>query len=191
MNIFKIFVFVLLFFNLENSSNSVEIKNLASINNKSITNLDLIQEIKIMELLENVKIKKNDHSFVLQKMIRDKIKAIEIEKNKISIPEKSITNQYDFLKKNKLKEKKIPKELEKLIMLKIENTYKWNKLVNSIYSNKLAINIDEIEEIMKSQKIPENKRNQIIKIEKNKKLNTFSKTHFNKVKKKYLIKKYL
>ena len=190
MNIFKIFVFVLLFFNLENSSNSVEIKNLASINNKSITNVDLIQEIKIMELLENIKIKKNDHSFVLQKMIRDKIKAIEIEKNKISIPEKSITNQYDFLKKNKLKEKKIPKELEKLIMLKIENTYKWNKLVNSIYSNKLAINIDEIEEIMKSQKIPENKRNQIIKIEKNKKLNTFSKTHFNKIKKKYLVKKY-
>ena len=190
MNIFKFFVF-LIFFYLGNSSNAFEIKNLASINNKIITNIDLIQEIKIMELLENIKIEKNDHSFVLQKMIGNKIKAIEVEKNKINIPKKSIANQYDFLKKNKLKEKKIPKELEKMIMLKIENTYKWNKLISSLYSNKLAINIDEIDEIMKSQKIPEDKRNQIIKIEKNKKLNIFSKTHFNKVKKKYLIKKYL
>ena len=190
MKILKLYVFILLFLNLENIAKSLEIKNLASINNKTITNIDLIEEIKIRELLDNVKIKKNDHNLIVQQMIGDKIKEIETEINKINVPKEIITNQYVLLKKNKIRDKKISKELEKAIIFKIQSKYKWNKLISLNYNSKLAINIDEINEIMKSKEIPEDKRDQIIKIERNKKLNTFSKTHFNKIKKKYLVKKY-
>lgn len=190
MKILKLYIFIVLFFNLENTVKSFEVKNLASIDNKIITNIDLIQEVKIKELLDNVKIKKNNYSFVLQQMIGDKIKKIETENNKIEVPKEIVNNQYDILKKNKLKDKKISQNLKRAIIFKIEDTYKWNKLISLKYRNKLAINIDEINEIMKTNKIPEDKRDQIVQIERNKKLNTFSKTHFNKVKKKYLVKKY-
>ena len=190
MKILNFFIIFFLVLNIGCSANSLEIKNLASIDNEIITNIDLLKEIQIREVLENRKINKSDHFFVLQQMINDKIKKLEVVFSKVNVSEKIINSQYASLKNNKLKEKKISQELEKLIILKIEDTYKWNKLINLKYGSKLAINIDEINEIMKSKKIPEDKRDKIVEIEKNKKLNTFSKTHFNKIKKKYLIKKY-
>lgn len=189
----KILKFLIIFFLIlcfENVAKTFEIKNLASINNKTITNVDLYQEIQVRELLDNVKINKSDHSFILQQMIGEKIKKIETDANKIEVSNDIINRQFNSLKKEKLNNKKFSKILEKAIIIKIESTYKWNKLIGLKYNNKLTVNIDEIEEIMKSKKIPEDKKDQIIQIEKNKKLNTFSKTHFNKVKKKYLVKKY-
>lgn len=190
MKIFKIVIFFILIFCTNLETKSLEIKNLASINNQTITNLDLIKEVKIREILNNTKINKKNHDIVLQQMINEKIKLIEAENNKIKAPIDIIDQQYNLIKKNKLKEKKITQDLKKVLITKIKGTYKWNKLINFKYKNKLAINIDEINEIMKSKKIPESKKDELLKIEKNKKLNTFSKTHFNKIKKKYLVKKY-
>ena len=190
MKILKIFIISLFIIFLEKNSKSFEIKNLASINNKIITNIDLVQEIKIRELMDNLKIKKIDHAIILEQMINDKIKKIETEDNKINAPVELINKQYNSIEETKFKNIKISPEFKKKVILKIEDTYKWNKLISLKYKSKLAVNIDEIDEIMKSKKIPEDKRDQIIQIEKNKKLNTFSKTHFNKIKKKYLVKKY-
>lgn len=190
MKILQIVIFFILIFCTNLETKSLEIKNLASIDNQTITNLDLIKEVKIREILNNTKINKKNHDIVLQQMINEKIKLIEAENNKIKAPIDIIDQQYNLIKKNKLKEKKITQDLKKVLITKIKGTYKWNKLINFKYKNKLAINIDEINEIMKSKKIPESKKDELLKIEKNKKLNTFSKTHFNKIKKKYLVKKY-
>lgn len=191
MKIFKISFIFLLIFLLEKNSKSIEIKNLASINNETITNIDLLQEIKIREIIENAKITKSDHAFILQQMIGDKIKKIETDYNKIKISNTLLINQkYNQIQNTKLKEKKVSPSFKKAIIIKIENNYKWNQLISLKYKSKLAINVDEVDEIMKSKKIPEDKRDQIIEIEKSKKLNIFSKTHFNKIKKKYLVRKH-
>lgn len=191
MKILKICIIFLLIFLLEKNSKSIEIKNLASINNETITNIDLLQEIKIREILENAKITKSDHALILQQMIGDKIKKIETDYNKIKISNTLLINQkYNQIQNTKLKEKKVSPSFKKAIIIKIENNYKWNQLISLKYKSKLAINVDEVDEIMKSKKIPEDKRDQIIKIEKSKKLNIFSKTHFNKIKKKYLVRKH-
>lgn len=191
MKILKICIIFLLIFLLEKNSKSIEIKNLASINNETITNIDLLQEIKIREIIENAKITKSDHAFILQQMIGDKIKKIETDYNKIKISNTLLINQkYNQIQNTKLKEKKVSPSFKKAIIIKIENNYKWNQLISLKYKSKLAINVDEVDEIMKSKKIPEDKRDQIIKIEKSKKLNIFSKTHFNKIKKKYLVRKH-
>lgn len=191
MKILKICIIFLLIFLLEKNSKSIEIKNLASINNETITNIDLLQEIKIREILENAKITKSDHALILQQMIGDKIKKIETDYNKIKISNTLLINQkYNQIQNTKLKEKKVSPSFKKAIIIKIENNYKWNQLISLKYKSKLAINVDEVDEIMKSKKIPEDKRDQIIEIEKSKKLNIFSKTHFNKIKKKYLVRKH-
>lgn len=191
MKILKICIIFLLIFLLEKNSKSIEIKNLASINNETITNIDLLQEIKIREILENAKITKSDHALILQQMIGDKIKKIETDYNNIKISNTLLINQkYNQIRNTKLKEKKVSPSFKKAIIIKIENNYKWNQLISLKYKSKLAINVDEVDEIMKSKKIPEDKRDQIIKIEKSKKLNIFSKTHFNKIKKKYLVRKH-
>ena len=49
---------------------------------------------------------------------------------------------------------------------------------------------NEIEEIMKSKNINDKNMDQITVIEKNKKLNVFSKVYFNEIKKKYFIQYY-
>ena len=65
---------------------------------------------------------------------------------------------------------------------------KWNKLIAILYSKKLEINMNEIEEKMKIKKIDSKKKEEIIQIEKTKKINILSNTFFNEIKRKYLIK---
>ena len=72
---------------------------------------------------------------------------------------------------------------------KIEISMQWNKLITLLFTNKLEININEIEENIKSKNIDLKNKDEIIKMEKVKKINILSKTHYNKVKQKYLIKK--
>lgn len=190
MKKFKIIIFFFLIIFFINTVKAIEIVNLASINNKVITNVDLANEIKIREIVDKLQITKNDHAFILQQMINDKIKKIETDNNKIQISKNLVDKQYQLIKKTKFDQGKISKELKNVVILKIENSLKWNRLIKLMYGNKMAININEIEDIIKSNNIPDNQKEKIVQIERNKKLNTFSKTHFNKIKKKYLIKIY-
>ena len=191
MNTLKFCIFFALLCNFLTSSNAIEIKNIASVNNYSITNFDLLQEIKIKEALEKKKISKAQHSFVLQIMIQDKIKMLEIDKNKIQIPEQEIQSKLALVLDQSFKNEEISKSLKDLIYKKIKYTSSWNILISQKFANKLTVNMDEIDEIIKSQNLKDGERNKVIELEKNKKLNIFSKTYFNEIKKKYFIKKYL
>lgn len=191
MNTLKFCIFFALLCNFLTSSNAIEIKNIASVNNYSITNFDLFQEIKIKEALEKKKISKAQHSFVLQTMIQDKIKMLEIDKNKIQIPEQEIQSKLALVLDQSFKNEEISKNLKDLIYKKIKYTSSWNILISKKFANKLTVNMDEIDEIIKSQNLKDGERNKVIELEKNKKLNIFSKTYFNEIKKKYFVKKYL
>ena len=64
---------------------------------------------------------------------------------------------------------------------------KWNKLIAILFSRKLEINMNEIEENMKIKKIDLKKKEEMIQKEKTKKINILSNTFYNEVKRKYLI----
>jgi len=57
-----------------------------------------------------------------------------------------------------------------------------------LFSRKLEINMNELEENIKNKNIDKEKKEEMIRIEKIKKINIISNTFYNEIKRKYLIK---
>lgn len=169
-------------------SYSNTIKILATINEQIITNYDLQKEIKYLEEINQKKISINNKVNILNLMIDEKIKIMELDKFKISINKNLTEKKYKIiLKENNLNEK--DKNLKKYLIKKIETNQRWNKFISIKYSNKLEINMSEIDEIMNLKKIPLEKKEDFINSEKNKKLAIWSRITFNEIKKSYFVKK--
>lgn len=168
------------------SANSKQINTLATINNHIITNVDLMIEIKTLEYLNSQKIIKEQMPSILQQMISEKIKELEVIENKIKINELDVEKKLKIIISNKKKE--TTNFVKKNIKKKIMNKDSWAKLIKIKYSNKLEINLNEIEQKIKNRNLDKEEINKIMLIEKNKKLNIFSKTFYNEIKGKYLIK---
>ena len=142
-----------------------------------------------MELLENRKIDSKEHQIILKRLINEKIQELEVNKFNINIDKKEINKLYNSqisLIKNNIKNKEIERNLKK----KIEKSMKWKNIIFNKYKNKLNININEINEIVKNKNLSEDESENIILLEKNKKFNVFSNIYFNEIKKKYYIKVY-
>ena len=186
MKIIKIIFFFILISVTQVSTQ--EFRPLVTINNRIITNYDLLLEIKTLEFLNDVKINDKQQPIILQQMINEKIKEIELKNYKLSVSDTLISKKLNLSlqKKNKL----ITKDIKDNIKNKIILQDKWNRLINLKYSQQLYVNTDEINQIIKSKNLKEKDREKIISIEKNKKLNIYSKTFFNQIKVKYL-RKYL
>ena len=184
MKIIKIIFFFILISVTQVSTQ--EFRPLVTINNRIITNYDLLLEIKTLEFLNDVKINDKQQPIILQQMINEKIKEIELKNYKLSVSDTLISKKLNLSlqKKNKL----ITKDIKDNIKNKIILQDKWNRLINLKYSQQLYVNTDEINQIIKSKNLKEKDREKIISIEKNKKLNIYSKTFFNQIKVKYLIK---
>ena len=182
----KKYLVLLLLFLISGFSNAKEIRVLATVNNQSITNYDLLIEIQTIEFLNDIKISNQQHSMILQQIINNKIKEIEIQNYKLNINEELVNKNIEEIIKKK------NKTINNGIKINLKNNFKiqesWNKLINLKYSNKLSINVNEIDQIIISKNLKEKDRNKIINIEKNKKLNIYSKTFFNEIKIKYLVK---
>ena len=172
-----VIIFIFLFSNI---SKSIEIKSIAVVNNYSISNYDLIKTINILEQIKNKKIMKKEYSLILEKLINDKIKIIEIEKNKIEVDNKIINKQL-IEKFPNINDANVSKELRNYLFNDLKINYQWNILLNRKFSNKLTVNLTEIEEVMKTRNIPDDKKNSFILMEKNKKLVSVSNSYFNEV----------
>ena len=79
-------------------------------------------------------------------------------------------------------------KIKEYMFKKVEINMKWNKLVTILFSKKLEINMNEIEENIKNKNIDIKKKEEMIQIEKTKKINIISNTFYNEIKRKYLIK---
>lgn len=178
---------VLILFFFITPVNANEIITLAKINNHSITNIDLNNEIEIRKILNNNI--SNSKNYLLQILIEEKVKELEAKKYNIIIREEIVLNQLKNILKASNTENKISEKKRKYMYKKIEISMQWNKLITLLFKNKLEININEIEENIKSKNIDIKSKDEIIKMEKVKKINILSKTYYNKVKQKYLIKK--
>ena len=190
-----LFIFIIFFSNTANSNE--KIITLATVNNISITNIDLKDEMLIIRALNNFKeIDKNIlQQSAFQGLVDQAIKEIEIRNNKIEIKEaitnQALTNLKKKLNDNGIKSKRIFNKIKK----KSETDYAWNILISRKYSWKLNVNINEIEQkLIALGYIDSNnpdtikEKEKLIAEEKNKKFNFYSRTHLEQAKRELLIK---
>ena len=190
-----LFIFIIFFSNTANSNE--KIITLATVNNISITNIDLKDEMLIIRALNNFKeIDKNTlQQSAFQGLVDQAIKEIEIRNNKIEIKEaittQALTNLKKKLNDNGIKSKIIFNKIKK----KSETDYAWNVLISRKYSWKLNVNINEIEQkLIALGYIDSNnpdtikEKEKLIAEEKNKKFNFYSRAHLEQAKRELLIK---
>ncbi len=186
-NIVSVFFILLLLI----SKSSAEIKDalFATVGNKAITNSDIVQEVKTMLILKGQSFEEEKRETIqnnaIQSLINRNIKLIEVEKHK------SLTFNPDDLNKEILKYSNslnLDIETFKSIFIANEINFEdvvenvkiellWNSLIFNIYSDRLSINFDDINDQLKlyqSKEIYEYLVSEII-VEKVEKINLNSK----------------
>ena len=190
-----IFFFVFFFCSLANSNE--KIITLATVNNISINNIDLNDEVLIIQSLNDLK--EIDKKILQQKafknLVDQAVKEIEITSNKIEIEEQSNNKIYLNIIKKLSSIGVVSTRIHSKIKKKIQIDYAWNALISRKYGWKLNININEIDQkiIALGYIDPNNletitKKNDVINQEKNKKFNFYSRNHLDLTRKKLLIK---
>ena len=190
-----LFIFIIFFSTLVNSSEKIII--LATVNNISITNKDLQNEILIIKVLNNFKEidKKILQQSAFQNLLELAIKEVELTINKIEIKQQVKNQAFNSLKKklsdNGIESTKIYNKIKKRSQIE----YAWNVLISSKYSWKLNINTNEIQQklIALGYVDPNNpetikEKEKLIAQEKNKKFNFYSRAHLEQAKRELLIK---
>ena len=94
MKIIKIIFFFILISVSQVSTQ--EFRPLVTINNRIITNYDLLLEIKTLEFLNDVKINDKQQPIILQQMINEKIKEIELKNYKLSVSDTLISKKLNL-----------------------------------------------------------------------------------------------
>lgn len=188
----KIITILILLINIDSNAANIQIYTVAKINNSIITNVDLENEIKILEIIYGeINLKKiNTKKIALENLINENLKRIEVEKNKVVIEEELVKKQYNkLIVEIKNKNQEIKEKDMNLIYSKIKIENLWNQYISNKYSWRVNINMQEIEKILANNKTNQDKET-VINIEKNKKLNVYSVNHLESLKKNYLIKIY-
>jgi len=192
----RIILFLIIFFSTVVNADE-EITTLATLNNISITNIDLRDEIMILKIISDLEEVEESvlQQSAFQNLVNQAIKEIELTINKIEIDEKSEEQTLAVIKK-KLKDSGVKSaRIYSKIKKKIQTDHAWKLLISKKYSWKLNINMNEINQKLKTLgyidpnnldtiKAKNNFRNQ----EKNKKFNFYSRNHLDLAKKKILIK---
>ncbi len=162
----KIFNYILIFFFLFNGSQLyAKISNsiLITVGNLPITYLDLVKEMTFISIISDNKIdeknKQQIKNLAAKALVKRKIKEVEIKKYKIDdFNEKDLEiltgNILTRLNTNKEGLKKILqinnltyKDLEK----RFEVDLKWNTLIFELYKNRVVLNMNEVEEKIKTE----------------------------------------
>ena len=174
--------------------NAAEIKNIAIVNNITITNIDLENEIELIKILNDEKnfSYKEISSAALNNLIDEILKKEEINKNNIYINLNNLNKDFkDFV--NRKKNNKLTNDpFSKILYNKIKIDYEWNALIMKDYSNNIDINMDEIDkkisQLNLSKEVIDKEKEKMINQEKNKKISIYSKFRLNKIKNKSLIR---
>lgn len=196
----KRITFIIFFFIIQNSYSNEKITTLVLVDNLAITNIDLQNEVKLLNTLNSQNKldveNKNTKKIIIENLINETLKSLDIKKNNIKIDKLTLDNEYSKLIEKISNNKIILSEiLKNSLYKKIKIDYEWNLLINKIYSWKVSININEVEDKIKKLKKEnlsddklENIKNNLIEQERKKKLVTFSNLHLKKLKEQYNIK---
>ena len=159
INIKKIIAFLIIsLLSISGSYAKIEDAIYATVANKAITHSDIINEIKIILIL-NGQSYSEDRKEILEKMaiksvIKREIKKIEVEKYpklkfKPSDLEKELNNLANNLNLdlNTLKDAFITNEIDfSNVVEQMKTELLWNTLIFEIYKNRITINKDEIDD---------------------------------------------
>ena len=184
----------ILFTYTNTDTNATEVKNIAIVNNTTITNIDLEKEIELIKILNDEKnFSYNEISnAALNNLIEETLKREEINKNNIYINLNDLNKDFkDFI--NRKKNNKLTNDpFSKILYNKIKIDYEWNALIMKDYSNNIDINMDEIDkkisQLNLSKEVIDKEKEKMINQEKNKKISIYSKFRLNKIKNKSLIR---
>ena len=159
INIKKIIAFLIIsLLSISGSYAKIEDAIYATVANKAITHSDIINEIKIILIL-NGQSYSEDRKEILEKMaiksvIKREIKKIEVEKYpKLKFKPSDLENELNNLANNlnldlnTLKDAFITNEIDfSKVVEQMKTELLWNTLIFEIYKNRITINKDEIDD---------------------------------------------
>ena len=133
-----------------------------TVGNKAITHSDIVNEIKIILIINNQSFseEKKEHlqSLAIQSVIRINVKKIEIEKyNSLQFSQTDLNKRLNQMANNLKMDLDAFKNIFvingidfSIITNQIKTELLWNSLIFELYKNRLSINLDEIDEQLKS-----------------------------------------
>ena len=161
----KIFFIIIIFFiGIINLNANIEDGLYITVGNKAITKSDIVNEIKLLLIVNNESYSEEKreklNQIAIKTSIKRSIKEIEIERYKYNIYSKADLKKELINIANKINidvdTLKTICESNELDFTIIENQIKtellWNGLIFQIYKDKLSINLDEINEQLQSLK---------------------------------------
>ncbi len=192
---------IITFFLISSIASSVEkVIVVAIVNNFSITNIDIMNEIKLIQVLNNNIGAPNDilKEAAIKNLVDDIVKSEEVKANNIEIDSKIIRKKYsEILRQINEKTNNTSESIKEKIYSKIKLDYEWNSLVSKKYYWNININMGEINEQIKEKKFEVQEADKrlalketLIEIEKNKKIQVYAGNYLDKIKKQALIKKF-
>ena len=152
---------IITFFCLVESNAAIKDSLFATVGNKAITRSDIINEIKIILILNGQNFSQDYaeqiESSAIQSTIKRSLKRIEIEKYKsLNFNYDDLNSELNQLASNinmnldTLKNTFIANELDfSSLTNQIQTELLWNSLIFKLYKDRLSININEIEEQLK------------------------------------------
>ena len=195
----KKFLFIIFFFITSNLYSEQKFTLVASVNNSIITSIYILNEVALIKILNNNTRIGDDQAkqASLENIINEILKDTEIKAKNIKLNNKELVDRRynELLQKLTENNKPISTNMKSKIYQKIRLDYEWNQLITQQYSWMISVNMNEInaqlDKIKKESTDPGKFiaiKEELIMNEKNKKMNTYSIIHMEKIKKKSLIK---
>lgn len=190
----KVILLLLLFYFINNTAYSKKIEIIAKVNNDIITNIDLYKEYRLYEFISKSKLNLDLQAKqrFLNSLINHQIKKSELKKYNINIKRDIIIKRINLILKSKNSDADQLKNLNlyNFFYDRVETEMKWVELIRKMFRNRLSINTKEVENKL-SEKNDKNfskqDYNNLIRLEKNKKMAVYNQTYFNEIKLNYLV----
>ncbi len=190
----KVILLLLLFYFINNTAYSKKIEIIAKVNNDIITNIDLYKEYRLYEFISKSKLNLDLQAKqrFLNSLINHQIKKSELKKYNINIKRDIIIKRINLILKSKNSNADQLKNLNlyNFFYDRVETEMKWVELIRKMFRNRLSINTKEVENKLSEnndKNFSKQDYNNLIRLEKNKKMAVYNQTYFNEIKLNYLV----
>ena len=109
----------------------------------------MIKEIRVNEILKRKSLNEAEKRILLKNLIEEKIKKIEVDKNNVNVNKDAVNKRVSQILSNYQLNEIDKDEIKKYMFNKVEINMRWNKLITILFSRKLEINMNELEENIK------------------------------------------
>ncbi len=190
----KVILLLVFFYFINNTAYSKKIEIIAKVDNDIITNIDLYKEYKLYEFISKSKLNLDLQAKqrFLNSLINHQIKKSELKKYNINIKKDVIIKRINLILKSKNSNADQLKNLNlyNFFYDRVETEMKWVELIRKMFRNRLSINTKEVENKLSEnndKNFSKQDYNNLIKLEKNKKMAVYNQTYFNEIKLNYLV----